>query len=71
MHFAQKTQLLVYTSKFYPNSSTVETDRHVRPARKAVRTHTTQSVHQSWHGCDRTQVADDITNRANADCLWF
>ena len=68
MHPAQKTQIPVHTSKFHPKSFTVETDRRVQPARKAVRTGTTQSVHQSWHRCDCAQVADDSVNKAVAVC---
>ena len=69
MHLAQKTQLTVYTSKFHPNSSMVE--RMWKPGRKAVYTGTTQSVHQSWHDCVRTQVVDNTTNRTITICLWF
>lgn len=71
MHLAEKTQPTVYTSKFHPHSSMVERDRCIQPGRKAVRTGTTQSVHQSWRGCECTQVVNDTTNRAIAVCLWF
>jgi len=71
IHLAQKSQLPVYTSKFHPNSSAVERERNVQPAQKAVRTGTTQSIRQSRHGCDCTQVADDTINRAITVCLWF